>query len=258
MSIVTLLNTPTDAALAGRIRSDLSAAGVQIGETVQAGREAVTVAVLSPKALEDSGFQQNVVKALENNQHIIPVLAAKVGLPRLLNNLQAVDFSERYDAKTLLERVNMLSAPDAPPPMAILTPTRRDANRRVGYLIGGIVIAFFVVGIWAVGSGTVQAPADEFASVETQIILTRNYFIDEALPRSTEDAVNFPATVENIPTKALMELIATATAIAGGVDGTFIPRSSEEATNFPATLENVSTVVHDRLLATVTAAANGQ
>lgn len=257
MTLVALHFVDHDAALAQRLRADLIAAGHAVAETPSDQAHAILVVILSPRALEDLPFQQAVVEALERHQHILPVLAAPTPLPQLINHLQALDFSKAVQPERLLAQVERLSAPDAPRVMTVLTPGRRAANRRVGLLLGIMMLGIFAVSIWGVASGIVRAPENEFASVETQVILTRAYYIDNALPRSSEDALNFAATITANPTRSRVQLIATATAIAGGVDGTFIPRSTSEATAFPLTLEAVSTLIQERLIATVTAAAGG-
>lgn len=256
MTLITLLyaSVEPDAALAQRIRADLLAASHQVQE---AGNPALTVVVLSPKALEDLLLQKAVVAALEQHQHLIPVLAAPTPMPHLINHLQPLDFSQGYESRALLSQVDRFTGPDAPPVMTVLTPSRRAANRRIGLAMGGIAVLIFVIGLWGIGSGLVRAPENEFASVETQVILTRAYYIDNALPRSTADAQNFEATITANPTRSRVQLIATATAIAGGVEGTFIPRSTADATAFPQTLEAVSTIIQDRLALTVTAVAEG-
>lgn len=251
---VTVINSPEDAALAERIRADLRAADIPLHDNSPAGRDALLIAVLS--AVDDAHTQAAIIAALENQQHILPVMAsAPARLPRLIDHLQPLDFSQSYDAGMLLARVRDLTRPDAPPPLAVLTPARQAANRRAGYLIAGIAALMFVIALLLIALADLEAPAEEYNAIETQIILTRNYFIDNDLPRTTEQAASFPATLDAAPTRSRDLLIATATAIAGGVDGTFIPRSTEEAANFPATLRSVSTVIQDRLAATVTAAS---
>jgi hypothetical protein len=252
MAIVTLLNVADDNMLAARIREDLTAAGHEITDTVQAGAKHVTVVVLSPAALNDKAIKDGIAATLDNYQHVLPVIAREVELPRLIDHLQPLDFSRGYDRDALLDQVATLTGPNAPRPMTVLTPAQRRANRRAGYFVVGLVLFIFFVSVYVLATGIVGVPEDEFASVETQIYLTRNAFIDEALPFTTSEALSFEATVEEARPSVQPFLILTATANAAGVENTFVPRSSEEATGFPETLEHVSTVVHDRLMATVT------
>ncbi|GAB4515741.1 MAG: hypothetical protein OHK0046_19630 [Anaerolineae bacterium] len=250
---VTIINAPADSALALRMRGDLEANGVQVSSTLQ--ERDVLVAVLSQAALADANVQQVMMQALENYQHVLPVLAEDVKIPRIIGNLETLDFSQRYSADDLLARVAYLASPNAPAPLTVLTPGKRAANRQAGLIVGGLALITFILALIGVGSGAIQAPEDEFASVETQIFLTRNYYIDEALPRSTEDAANFAATLEEVPGSAVPFLIQTATGIAAGVEGTFVPQNTLEATNFRATLRVVSTVVRERVEGRATDAA---
>lgn len=252
---ITLAFIPADSALSSRIRGDLEGARFQVVDAVQPGRESLLVLVLSPQAVNDPSIQQAMITALDHHQHIIPVLAAPVALPPLINNLQPLNFSQEYHAQALLERIGRLSAPDAPPPLTVLTPSRQAANRRAALFFLGIVALIFISGLVLIGTGFIRAPEDEFAGIETQIYLTQRYFIDRGLPRSTEQAAEFAETIEHIPTRARVQLIQTATAVAAGVDGTFVPRSTEQATHFAATLKAVSTIVQMRLADSATQAA---
>ena len=256
MTELSLIYTTSDAALAESIERSVAKAGHTVHKTVLTGRQPISILVFSEVAKADKTFQDALYAVLDNHQHIIPVLAEKVALPRLIEHLQPLDFSGSVDEQALLAEIAVLSAPNTPSPATVLTPTKRKANQRFGLIFAGIGFIVFLISLYAIGVEGLRAPEDEFASVETQIILTRNYYIDNALPRSTEEAANFEITFEYMPTIVHVELEMTATAIADGVIGTFVPRSTEQATNFPETLEAVSTVVHDSLLATVTAAAS--
>lgn len=252
MATLTLLYTASDSDLAARIRDDLTNAGHTVRENTGANESPLTVALLSPAALDDAAVKTGINEALDAMQHVLPVLAQSVQLPRVIDHMQPVDCSAGYDRDALLREVAYLTGPNAPRPMKVLTPAQRAANRRAGYYALGLILLIFTVSVVAIATGIVGVPEEEFAGVETQIYLTRNFFIDEALPFTTQEAVNFVATVERAQPSVQPFLIETATGIAAGVEGTYIPRSTADATVFPATLEHVSTVVHDRLMATVT------
>lgn len=252
MAVVTLCYAPDDVEIAGLIRTDLTNAGYEIRDSVSAGADHVTIIVLSPQALNDNTVLNGMIATIENRQHVLPVIAHEVELPRLIDHLQPLDFTGGYARDPLLDQIKTLTGPNAPRPMTVLTPAQRKANRQAAALAFAFVFVLFMISIYLLGTGIVGPPDDEFASVETQIYLTRNWYIDEALPFTTQEAVNFAATVERAQPSVQPFLILTATAISAGVENTFIPRSSAEATWFPETLEHISTVVHDRLEATVT------
>jgi hypothetical protein len=250
MNTITLLFVPSDEKLAAQIRADLDTQGYNVHSDIQPN--GLTIAVLSSQAIADSDIRQSILKAIESHQHIVPVLANPVQVPRLIENLPVLDFSTGYDGDALNARLHQLTAPDAPAPLMVLTPNRQKSNRKLAVSIFAVIFLMFVLAILGVISGALVPPADEFAGVETQIFLTRNYFIDESLPRNTEEALSFELTVEQARETVQPFLILTATGIAGNAESTFYPRSTEEATNFPATLERVSTLVQERMAATVT------
>jgi hypothetical protein len=254
-TVIGLVHIEPDSGIAEQVRGDLKAAKYAVIDGVQPGTKALFVVVLSPQAVADRGVQQAIVDSLENNQQIIPVLAASVRLPRLIDHLQPLDYSETYEPNLLLMRIETLSAPGAPPPMKVLTPRVRASNRRAGLVVAVIVLAMFLAAIYMVAVVGVRAPAEEYAAVETEIILTRNYFIDGALPLSTQQAEAFPATLEAARTAVRVPLAETATAISEGVHFNFLPRTTAESAAFPLTLDALSTVVHEELIATATALA---
>lgn len=194
---------PADSALAERIRADLSGAS---------GSENVAIIVLSPQAAADAAVQAALAGAIDQNQHIIPVLAKPVPLPRLIEHMEPLDFSAGYDRDRLAAR---LAASSVELQMKVLTPKTVGSNRRVGLVVAFFAIVMFAAGIYGVGVMGLQAPAREYNAVETEIIETRNAYIDAALPHSTEDALNFQATVDAAAPTLRPLLVATASAIAG-------------------------------------------
>jgi hypothetical protein len=208
--MVQITFAPGDATLANRLQNDLSQA------PDLRGTDSMLVALISPAANADSSVQQAIITALDNNQHIIPIIAQPTPLPKLINHLQALDFSAKYDSDLLIERLQALSAPDAPSPMRVLTPKTRTANRRFGYIFAALAVMWFVIGILLIGGHAVEFPRDEYNQVETQIVMTRDYFLDQNQPRTTEQATSFPVTLRAAPTYQRPFLIATATAQAEG------------------------------------------
>lgn len=225
----------------------LEQALTEAGYTIQA--DSPLVVVIDP---EDKTVMNAIIDALDNHRHILPILSKPVKLPQLIDNLRPLDFSESYSKDALLERVAELTDPKAPTPLTALTPHKRQQNMRMAYILIGVCVVMFIVALWGVMIGVFVPPADEFAGVDTQVYLTRNWYIDQALPKSTEDAENFLPTVEHARETVQPFLIATATGIVSYSESTWYPRSTEDATAFPATLHRVSTLVQDRMAATVT------
>jgi hypothetical protein len=198
---MTIVYHSTDAALAIRIQNDLSR---------ELNGDNTLIVILSPQA--GSAVQDALVKALDQNKRIVPVIARETALPKLIEHLEAVDFTKAYNLDTLIERLN---APTDDFHLKVRTPAVNVSNRRAAYVIAAIVFVMFLGGIYLVGVMGIQAPAEEFNNVETEIIQTRDYYVDSVLPHTTEDALNFQATVDAARPTLRPILIATATAIAG-------------------------------------------
>ncbi len=193
-----------DEALARRIEADLQQEG-------EAGAGNSVVVVVSAQANADPAVTRDIGAVLDANRRVVPVLVQDVPLPKLIEHLPAVDFRAGYNLEALRER---LQASDALH-LRQLTPKVIASNRRAGMVVTLVALVMFVVGLYLVGVLGVQAPTEEYDQVETEIILTRNYFVEQALPRSTEDAANFQATVDAARPTLRPVLVATATAVAG-------------------------------------------
>lgn len=251
MSTIAVIVPEEHQALGERMINDLQDAGYTTATTVGDQPGDMLVVALAPQGLW--AVEPALIQALDRHQHVIVVLAQPIDLPRLIDNLRPLDFSGGYDPAPLIAEVERLSAPDAPPPMTVLTPSKREANRRAGLVLVIPIMMMFFAAIVGIALGITVAPEDEFASVETQIFLTRNYFIDGLLPQSTEQAANFQVTAEEYFNETVQPfLVLTATGIAGNSESTHYPRSTEEAAEFEATAARVSTLVQDRMRATVT------
>lgn len=197
--MTTFLYSPSDQALAQRIQADLAAQPTS-----------ADVVIVSSQSARDPEVLAKLDQALDQNREIIPVLAENVPLPKLIEHLTPVDFSTSYAIDELKSRLQTASEFH----MKVLTPSTAVSNRRAGIVVGVIAVVMFAAGLYLVGVVGVQAPQEEFDYVETEIILTRDYYVDEALPRSTEDAANFQATVDAARPTLRPVLIATATAAA--------------------------------------------
>jgi len=250
--MIALIYTPEHSQTAEHIRQDLTSAGLQVTDEITGEGDAPVIVLLSQRAVKERSLVTSIERALDAYRHVIPVKMENVDLPKIINNLPFVDFSSGYNINALRERIDILTAPDIKPPLTALTTSKRQANRQSALIWGVVVVFIFAVAIFGVIAEITVPPADEFAGVETQIVLTRSYFVDQAMPVSTEQAAEFELTVEQVATAVRDHLVATATAVAGGVESTYIPRSTEQAAEFEATLKVISTVVQDRLAATVT------
>lgn len=215
--MLTLLYTPADAATGARLKEDLQQAGYSVSDQVQSGSSAILIMLLSNAPLDE----QKLIQALDNHQHVIPILTAPVSLPALISNLQPLDFTEgKYPLLELLTRITTLTDPAAPRPLTVLTPTKRKSNRNAAMVLLIPVVIMFISGIILIGGGVVQYPQEEYDLKETQRVEQRNAIIIPTLtlvlPRTTEDALSFDSTVQAMPTRLQPFLAETATSFIVG------------------------------------------
>jgi hypothetical protein len=203
---------PEDTELADRIQADLKKAGYEVGAELPRATGHVLIPVLSPAGNANSTVQETIIRALDNSQHIIPVLAKVTPLPKLIEHLSAVNFSEDYDFGLLHRMVQAATAPDAGLPLKVRTPSVRAANGRVGMWLVALVLVWFIIGVVLVGFYGIQAPREEYNSIDTLAAVTVQAILAPNIPRSTEDAANFPATLNAAPTAQRPLLIGTTTA----------------------------------------------
>ncbi len=210
---ITVISAPGDAALADRVRQDLQAAGYALVDTPPAEAGHILVAVLSPAGGSDPAVNAAITTALDNGQHVLPVLAQAAPLPKWIDHLAVLDFSDHYDAEALRQYAAALAAPGAARPLKVITPRVQAANRRAGLWLGALAVLWLVIGLVLVGVFHVQAPLEEFNTVDTLEAATIQAAVGRNLPRSTQEAENFPLTIEAAPTAQRPLLIATGTAL---------------------------------------------
>jgi hypothetical protein len=83
-----------------------------------------------------------------------------------------------------------------------------------------IVITMFLIGTYFIGIGVIRVPQQEYNELYTEVAVTRDamigptmQYLSTILPRSTEQAVEFDATLRAIPTILRPFVALTATAI---------------------------------------------
>jgi len=200
--MATIIYTAADGALAEKLEQDISK------NAPEGARQAVVI--LSAAAVGDRNVEAAIVAALERGERVIPVLAEPTPLPEIIEHLTPVDFSQGYNFEALRVRQS-----DMGTPMTVRTPSVRKRNRFDGYVLIALALFFVVVALFFIAGGAVRNPDAEYAAVETEIALTRNYYVDSNLPRSTQEAAEFASTVQAAPTALRPILSATATAVAG-------------------------------------------
>lgn len=211
--MLTIINNPQDAALAQKVTTDLKAQGFAFNDTLTTDKSNILLAVISPAANTDTAMQNVLIQAFDNAQHIVLLMAQSTTLPKLINHLKVFDFSSGYPLPALDAHLQHLASPEAGLPLKVLTPKTRTKNRGVGIWLTVVVLLWFVVGLVVVGVFRIQAPVEEYNTVETEYAATVANIVQQNLPRSTEEAINFPATVQAVTTAQRPILIETATAL---------------------------------------------
>lgn len=211
--MITLAYDPQDSALAKRLTQDLTAQGFSISDTLAPGKGNVLIAFSSPASNKNPAVQDVITQAFDNGQHAVVVSAQTAPVSKFINHLKTFDFVNGYPLAELIAQLKLLSSPEAGLPMKVLTPKTRVKNRSSGLWLTIIVLVVFIWGLVLVGFFRIQAPTEEYNTVETELAATVANIVSQNLPRSTEEAINFPATVQAVTTAQRPILVATATAL---------------------------------------------
>ncbi|MBL8131806.1 MAG: hypothetical protein JNL42_08110 [Anaerolineae bacterium] len=195
----------------------------QMGFSVESGEPArgdVVVAVLGGSDASD--VLPQVVSALDLGLHIVVARLEPFTVPKLIDHLQVIDVAALDFRERLQTQVEAMTSGALPYAMRVRTPKVKRSNRSAGIVVGGLALMMFIVGVIGVAVFGIQAPQEEYDAVDTEVALTRDYFAGPELlyfstwlPRSTEDAMNYEATLQQLPTayRPLMGLTVTAYAL---------------------------------------------
>jgi len=211
--MITLTYDPQDSTLANRLTQDLKAQGFSISETLIPGKGNVLVAFASPSSNNNKTVQDVITQAYDNSQHVVVVNAQPTAPSKLINHLKTFDFVTGYPLQPLVAQLKLAASPEAGLPMKVLTPKARVKNRGAGIWLTIIVLIAFIWGLVLVGVFHQQAPVQEFNTVDTEVGATVASIIEKNLPHSTQEAIDFPATVKAVTTAQRPLLIQTATAL---------------------------------------------
>ncbi len=187
--------------LAERIRNDLTTAGFQ-------PEQPILLVLVSAESNNDPTVQDEIKRAVQKGVRIIPILAENVILPESLDVYKPLNFVGSYKWQSLMTRLSQttMNSDDV-----------KKANRMAFLVIGSIALFMFLAGIYGISSGTVAFPVDEYNEEATFQAEWVNGLIIETLeyvqPHTTQDAVNFEATLEAAPTRLYLYIRETATAM---------------------------------------------
>lgn len=200
--MIDIIHHPADAELARQLRQRLA----------QAGADAALV-LLSAAAMDDAQMAAHIERALDQGRRIVPLLTEGGQLPALIEHL------EPLDAQDLAAIEMRLASDEGASPLRVHTASQRAANRRTALVVLLFALVMFLAALYGVGVLGLQYPHEEYDEVHERVVATRDAFIESALPRGTDEALAFPATVEAAATALRPLLAATATAQAGAQAG---------------------------------------
>lgn len=191
---------PSDQAMADRIRNDLATVPLKLDRRL-------LIVLASPASMQDDSVLQSVKEAASAGTHIAVIKVKPVEVAAGMGEFPPLDVSTTYDRQRLVRYLNRVD----------LGAARLRRNRLLLLLVSGAAMLMFAVGIWGITSGQVAFPVDEYATeyafelneISTFAAPTLEYL----MPRTTDDALNYAATVQEMPMRVREFAIETATAL---------------------------------------------
>ncbi len=215
-----LIHSDRDAAAAAALRQQLAAMGDTAQEALGT-RKAPVIALFSPDALHDNSLMQQLYAALDSGHPIIPVTTTAMTLPREIDHLTPICLQDDTAIEELRQHLETALRPDAGLGLKVLTPATRRSNARAGLVVGLAAFGMFMAGILGIAVFNIEAPLEEYNLVDTEVAQTRDLLIAPTLegylrylPGSIEQAAEYPATLQAVPTRIRPFVAATATAVA--------------------------------------------
>jgi hypothetical protein len=197
----------SDSAVAEKMTKDLSTAHLKLDHPM-------LIVVASPDGMKDESVNKAIKQAEKDNHRIAVVKVKAVSVPDSVGEFPPLDMSAKYDASRLVRYLNRVDMGMA----------RVKRGQRLLFFIAVGALIMFAAAIWGIASGQVAFPQDEYATEFAfelnQISTFAAPTLDYLMPRTTEDALNFPATVERMPTRVVEFAIQTATALPSGMGAT--------------------------------------
>jgi hypothetical protein len=162
--------------------------------------------LVSAETGKDETVLQAVQGASQNKHIILTVLLDDVALPPHLAGLPLVDMRGGYKPRRLIGNIKRAELGEA----------RIRTNQFILAFLMGVILLMFIAAVLSIAGGLIAFPQAEY---ETQAALSDkmvNDLIDPTLewlmPRTTQDATYFPATVSAVSTRIRPFLAQTATA----------------------------------------------
>ncbi|MDX2161607.1 MAG: hypothetical protein SF162_09800 [bacterium] len=201
-------------------------------------RDDVLIAVISAASNAETGgiVEQAYVRALDQGQYIIPVIVGGTGIPKLIDHLPYVDFTQGDDLAGVRALIDQYAQPGAKTPLKVRTPAVRKANAQFGWIVGVAAVVMFALGIYGVGVLGIQRPNEEFEEIDQQVTQTIQALLapplatmEGYLPQNPDQAYIYPATLLAAPTRYRPFIAGTAT-IRATVSGIYAATPTPEPT----------------------------
>ena len=168
------------------------------------------IVLVSAASNADPVVQAEIDKARREGVQLLPILAENVTLPPALEDERPLNFVGGFKRESLLRRLSQVTMTDR---------DLRRANRRALTVVGTIALVMFSLAIISMASGLVGFPVAEYNEEATFQAQWVEGLIRETLeyvqPKTTQDALNFDATLEAAPTRLYYYIRGTATALPG-------------------------------------------
>lgn len=198
---------PPQAELAQQISDDLKKSNLRLDGNY-------LLVLVTPQLVADDAAIKEVRGLQQKGFQVVPVVIEQANLPVDIPALPPLNMTGSYRADKV--RVYLRSVD--------ITPDVKRRNRILTLVVVGFVIAIFTWAIIGLGTGQMGPPTDEFATeyaVQQEMISEfMRPTLESFQPRTTDEAVGFPQTVEAVTTRVQPFLIATATAQAGDIQAT--------------------------------------
>ena len=192
--------------LAERIRDELTAAFPT--------SRPILIVLVSAASNADAYVQAEIADARDQGIQLLPILTENVPLPPALDDHRPLNFVAGFKRESLLRRLSQLTMTGG---------DIRRANRRAATVIGAIALVMFSAAIITMALGIVAFPVAEYNEEATFQAQWIDGLIGETLeyvqPRTTQDALNFDATLEAAPTRLYYYVRGTATALPRAAEG---------------------------------------
>lgn len=206
---------PDDVDIAERMKNDLSAANLTVEQNI-------LIVLITPESAQDKSVNRAISEAIENDHIVLPVMLRTAPLPSQISHITPIDLTKGYQFSKIIKAVRSATIGQD-----VLT-----SNRRLLFYLMALVLLIFGISVGSLATGLVAVPEEELANEQAtrdaQISTLTFPTLDPLMPRTTQDALDFPLTVEAANTRNAPLLMATATAIVENQQATESARAATQ------------------------------